>query len=159
MTLQNGTNGRRVSTTTFEKCREYDEREAAWKGKRRATKVVELPEEGSKRDGRGCTKHGKANWVHETGVVFQLQESWTSEQRLWRKEETTELCLNLDSGRFKLYRYTAKDPKELYTHVQSITDQMDEKEKEVFYKEAEKEGFWIREADRNQLLHVLISIL
>ena len=32
-------------------------------------------------------------------------------------------------------------PKELYAHVRSITDQMDEKEKEVFYEEAEKEGF------------------
>ena len=32
-------------------------------------------------------------------------------------------------------------PKELYAHVQSITDQMDEKEKEAFYEEAEKEGF------------------
>ena len=32
-------------------------------------------------------------------------------------------------------------PKELYAHVRPITDQMDEKEKEVFYEEAEKEGF------------------
>ena len=32
-------------------------------------------------------------------------------------------------------------PKELYAHVRSITDQMDEKEKEAFYEEAEKEGF------------------
>ena len=31
--------------------------------------------------------------------------------------------------------------KELYAHVRSITHQMDEKEKEVFYEEAEKEGF------------------
>ena len=31
--------------------------------------------------------------------------------------------------------------KELYAHVRSITDQMDEKEKEAFYEEAEKEGF------------------
>ena len=32
-------------------------------------------------------------------------------------------------------------PEELYTHVQSITDQMDKKEREVFYEEAEKEAF------------------
>ena len=32
-------------------------------------------------------------------------------------------------------------PKELYTHIRSITDQMDEKEREVFYEEAKKEGF------------------
>ena len=32
-------------------------------------------------------------------------------------------------------------PRDLYTHVRSLTDQMNEDEKEEFYKEAEKEGF------------------
>ena len=32
-------------------------------------------------------------------------------------------------------------PKELYAHVRSIMDQMNEKEREVFYEEAKKEGF------------------
>ena len=32
-------------------------------------------------------------------------------------------------------------PKELYTHIRSITTQMNEDEKEQFYQEAEKEGF------------------
>ena len=32
-------------------------------------------------------------------------------------------------------------PKELYTHVRSLTDQMDEDEKEQFYQEAKKKGF------------------
>ena len=47
------------------------------------------------------------------------------------------------SDRFKLHPDTTQkmSPKELYAHIRSITDQMDEKEKEAFYKEAEKEGF------------------
>ena len=31
--------------------------------------------------------------------------------------------------------------KELYAHIQSLTAEMDEEEKEKFYEEAEKEGF------------------
>ena len=42
--------------------------------------------------------------------------------------------------------------KELHTHIQSLTAMMDEEEKEKFYDEAEKEGFWLGESPQRQFL-------
>ena len=42
--------------------------------------------------------------------------------------------------------------KELYAHIQSLTAQMDDEEKERFYDEAEKDGFWSGESLQHRSL-------
>jgi hypothetical protein len=42
--------------------------------------------------------------------------------------------------------------KELTAHIRALTAQMDDGEKEEFYEEAEKEGFWFGELPRCRFL-------
>ena len=65
----------------------------------------------------GCGKHGHLNWDCP------------------EKKKTTRAYTPTPSTPKKM------NAKELYAHIQSLTAQMDEEEKERFYDEAEKEGF------------------
>ena len=74
-----------------------------------------------------------------------MRKTWTSQPRSQRRrsvnqyDKTTDLQLHLENARLNHKEDEWK--KELFAHVQALTAQMEEKEKETFYKEAEKEGF------------------
>ena len=68
----------------------------------------------------GCRKHGHLNWDCP------------------EKKKTTRTYTPIPSTSSTPKKMNAR---ELYAHIQSLTTQMDDEEKERFYDEAEKEGF------------------
>ena len=70
--------------------------------------------------------------------MLWMWKTWASQPRLPREKEDDQ---SLYANPFHLFPPKKMNAKELYAHIQSLTAQMDDDEKERFYDEAEKEGF------------------
>ena len=119
-------------------CSSYSEQEVEWE---RTMKVLfRYRQERSKCYGHWCNVDGEMSGPYEKRSLFYL----------WRNR-TLSLRLQEADGEGKWFA-SEDERKGASAHIRALLAQMEEDDKEEFFADAEKQGFWLGDLDQHQFL-------